>query len=250
MRNLFIFFITIICLAATLWWLTLGRGHNPLPLDEQELAYYRAVYVLQQLDTPANANPIAVPAYIKRHDTTESYLHHSDKTFILRTIATDLDEVAARFPDAPLYQSYALFALGNYKATAQVLSSYVVTAPFSNQAYSTLCQSLKYTNDTTFQYLIALEWQERDPTTCLEERITCIWSALFNAGRFADAEAYMQAQHHCLGWKAQIYIAKARLAQGNIEAAEAVIAAIRQENSADATKILQVWERNKMITHY
>ncbi len=92
--------------------------------------YYRAVCLLQEMGGPARSEAVPIPRRVASCDATESLRHHPDKIFVLQTLADDLHSLGSSPPDAPLFEAYARLDLGERAKAADLLYSYVSTAPY------------------------------------------------------------------------------------------------------------------------
>jgi tetratricopeptide (TPR) repeat protein len=234
------FFCALLLLAAGALYRARSRGESAGADDR----YYRAVYVLQRIGGPAAAETEAIPRHVALADETESLLHHSDKILVLRRIADTLAETGQSRPKAPLFEAHARLALGERRRAANLLLRYVAENGYVPGHYSLLCESLYALSDFLSLLLICREWEERDPG-CREDRSRYLWAALYTLGRYADAEASMQKEEACLGWRAGVYAAKAALAAGNPGKAEKHLEQSLERFPDRNLSIRRLWEQMK-----
>lgn len=209
-----------------------------------EERYYRAVYVLQSLGGPAAAEKEAIPPRVIYTDATESLLHHPDKILVLRHVADQLSAAEQDHPKAALFEAYARLALGERERASALLMRYVVESEYDAGHYAMLCESLRGLGDMTSLLLIGREWEEREEG-CRKDRAQYLWVALYNLGRYADAEAFAAGRAACLGWQAGVFAAKAALAQGKHETAEEHLEKTRRAYPEQALSISRAWNQLK-----
>jgi hypothetical protein len=206
--------------------------------------YYRAVYVLQSLGGPAAAEPENIPGPTSYADETESLLHHPDKIMVLRGVAEALSNAGQNFPKAPLFEAYARLALGERDRAASLLMRYVAENDYSPGHYALLCECLYGLFDYTSLLLICREWEERD-STCRNDRSRYLWAALYNLGRYADAEDFMRTKFACLEWQAGVYAAKAALGAGSHGEAENWLTRSLELFPGRSLSIRRLWDQIK-----
>lgn len=207
-----------------------------------EARYYRAVYLLRSFGGPAAAEEESIPARVAYADETESLFHHPDKILVLRHVAEDLADLSPQIPRAALYEAYARLGLGERESAARLLMRYVVDAEYSPRHYALLCRILYEIRDYPSLLLMCREWSERDPE-CREDRDEYAFAAFYNLGRHADALRLARRQGHCLGGLAALYAAKALLAMGQEDQAEALLREALDPHSGQGEHLRRLWER-------
>lgn len=212
--------------------------------EENKIRYLRAVYVLKRLGGPAAAEPDAVPPRIMYDDDTESLLHHPDKILVLRRMAGELAACGNEYPRARLFEAYARLGMGDKQAAAALLMRYVVLNEYNAGQYALLCRTLYETEDITALLIICREWAERDPP-CRDERARYLFTALYDLGRFSDAEESMREAETCLGWQAVPHAAQAALAAGDRDRAESLIEEGVSRYTTAEKPLRRLWERLK-----
>lgn len=218
------------------WRLAGGDRHLPDPRDR----YLRAVYVLRSLGGPAAFEPEDIPGRVAVADGTESLLHHPDKILVLTHVAEELAEVRQEQPRALLYEAYARLALGEREQAAELLAAHVVEDEYNAAHYRLLATTLYELRDYSSLYIICREWAERDPG-CLEQRARLTFAALYNLGRFDQAQAFARKNTDCLGWQADVRAAKAALASGNEPLANQLVQAAVQRHPESGPAVLRLW---------
>ncbi|MDL2266508.1 hypothetical protein LJC46_00785 [Desulfovibrio sp. OttesenSCG-928-G15] len=218
------------------------------PETVEHARYYRAVHVLQHLSVHAAEEPEAIPMRVAYDDATESMLHHSDRIQVLKRIANDLASYRSEMPRAALYESYARLALGDRKQATYILTRYVVENTYEPRHYALLCQNLHEQGDHASLLLMCREWAERDKTL-RKDRARYLWIALYNLGRFEDAEQSLDEHADCLGWRALVYSAKTALAQGNAAEAEKLYQKAVNAYSDKSIQIKRLWDKLKSTDH-
>ncbi len=211
-------------------------------ISPQMEAYYRAVYILQKMGGPAATEPVIVPRQIARLDSTENLLHHPDKIFVLTSIVKDLQKLGPSLSDAQLFEAYAHLALGERQQAADALSAYVASAQYQERHYVLLTTLWHDLGDYTSQYLMSLEWGQRDPA-CNEKQIFSTWNALCNLSRYSDAKNLMLRSSSCLGWASQVYAAKAASALNDEAGAKKLLKEATHMPSASPTEVDALWGR-------
>jgi tetratricopeptide (TPR) repeat protein len=202
--------------------------------------YLRAVYILQQMEPLAAREPEDIPRKAKVSDTAESLLHHPDKILVLGYLADELGKTGKGNPRALYYEACARMALGERRQAADLLTRYVIEAPFNPDHYALLCENLYKLGDDMSLLLICREWQERDPA-CREERGRYSWSALYNMGRFGQALGLLRQEMSCLDWEGQVFEAKTVQALEGEAPAQSVLEQAARLNPGNAGKMLRLW---------
>lgn len=224
-------------------------GHNSRPDDDggEPLRYFRAVYLLRSMGGPAAAEKENVPSRVVFDDETESLLHHPDKIQVLQRIADDLAASGTDRARARLYEAYARLGLGDKQTAAALLMGHVVDSDYNAEHYALLCRTLHDIEDYVTLLIICREWEERDPS-CREDRIRYTYAALFNLGRYGDAETCMLESRRCLGWQSGVYAARAAFAGGEEGRAETILEHAAREYSADRERMYRLWDRLRSLT--
>ncbi|MDR2161979.1 MAG: hypothetical protein LBO77_07590 [Desulfovibrio sp.] len=215
-----------------------SSGRKEAPEDR----LLRAAYLLQRLGGPAAEEKLEIPRRIRIADSTESLRNHPDVVFVLRTLAQDLSLLTADGVErAPLFEAYARISLGETAKAGRLLARYVAENPYDQRHYALLCALLEQTGDFPALLLIAGEWRERDPV-CREERLIFTWVALCQTRRPAEAGDLILRQGACLGWRRDLYAARAFLAAGAPEKAAELKARAEDSPGARPEAVEILWQ--------
>ena len=235
-----------ICLAV---WFGLTRKQVHISPEEEHYRFLRAAYVLQHIEPHTAAEQLVFPAAVKRDDTVNGLLHHTDKVFVLQHIAQELETCTATNPAALLFAAYARLALGQQVEAARLLNQYVAEAPYSPRHYALLCEALSSAGEYALLYMTCLEWEER-AQDCRKDRALFLWRALMHLERLEEAaEAALQAIP-CLGSEAQIYAARALQEAGKQPQAVAMVEGAVHAAPAEKDKIFLLWQRLQLSSDF
>lgn len=228
-----------ICLAV---WFGLNRKQAHTAAMEEELRFMRAAYVLQHLDANAAAEKVAILPAIKRDDTVNGLLHHTDKVFVLQHLAQELEACTQTVPAASLFAAYARLALGQQEEAARLLNTYVAEAPYNPNHYALLCEALSNAGEYALLYMTCLEWAER-AQDCRKDRVLFLWRALMHLERPEEAAELALQGGGCLGSEAQVYAARALVGAGKEAQALALVEGAAKAAPAEREKIFLLWNR-------
>ena len=246
-----IFKASLLCLACLVLFLFAGSpdestaGVAPDSFDHER--FFRAAFILKSLDNNARNHALVIPARTVQTDATESLLHHPDRIFVLRTLASELAAVQRTVPKALLYEAFARLALGEKPLGAELLARYVGETEYDAAQYRLLCRTLSEIRDYSTLHIICREWTARADGAGLSkgdaaERASLGWEAMHGLRRYAEARHYVLKETKHLGWRASVYAAQSSLAQGDEAGARQLINEAINAHKGSETEILRLWE--------
>jgi len=218
------------------------------------LRYFRSVHVVRQL-APGNHWPtVTVPAKVKTHDTTNALLAHPDKSFVLESLARDLEAVVKtkNFPESGYYAAQTLAMLGKHAAAADAMKTYLPHAPFRDDHYLFLARELHTAGAYNTVITTVQQWQTLGNAAgklCSEERLAYAWGSFQALGMHREAMEEILFDS-CDSWQGQVFFAKSSLDLGDVNGAYARIASAMQAHPDRSQDIEALWDRLAMYAIY
>ena len=246
-----LFKVSLLCFACLVLFLFAGSPDESTagvaPDSFEHERFFRAAFILKSLDSNARNHALVIPARAIQTDATESLLHHPDRIFVLRTLASELAAVQRAVPQTILYEAFARLALGEKQLGAELLARYVGETEYDAAQYRLLCRTLSEVKDYSTLHIICREWTERADRTGPQkgdaaERASLGWEAMHGLGRYAEARHYVLKEKKHLGWRAYVFAAQSTLAQGDEAGARQLITEAISAHKNYETEILRLWE--------
>jgi hypothetical protein len=210
--------------------------------------FHRAALVLQRLAPEQPWAAVAIPRGTERDDRASALLHHSDRLFVISSMALEMDGLSDEFSAAPHYAALAYRLAGRTRDAARCMARYREKAPFNAADALFVVRCLYESGEYTAMRTAAAAWQKEE-RGCNEERLAYIWGSWIAQGDYREAR-YAVNVSQCSGWYPDTLDARARYLAGEEPEAEAAIELLVRRYPDEAHRIRSLWtERAAHLRH-